>query len=201
MFLEGETDLKMLVAFAEKVDHPVKNHLSTANVSFVHGNLANDAVKSFAAFQAFFPELKGVAVFDRLKNMPMNPKLNVRSLRKREMENYFACPEVLLRYAASLAEQQGVSVEQLERWMKESVENYTAPVHLKDLNNIGWSEAKLSDEWLDLIFPDFHLKLPKKNPNKNFKADYYQLIGFMDSKNVDDEIIAILDEIEAVIEK
>ena len=197
LFLEGETDLKMLIAFANKLNHPVKDLLPMANVQYVNGNSANDAIKTFVAFQSFFPKLKGLAVFDRLQTKINNTKLNIISLQKRELENYFAKPQTLISFAESLATPQNISKETISAYMKESIENYTTPARLKNFNDSWWDDVKITDEWLDMIFPDFFAKLPQKSTYKNFKTNYYKLIEFVD--NIDGEIKVVLDAIRAIL--
>ena len=197
LFLEGETDLKMLVALANKLNHPVKDLLPTANVQYVNGNSVTEAIKTYVAFQSFFSELKGLAIFDRLQTKVGNAKLNIISLQKRELENYFAKPKTLISYAESLAMQQNVSKEKISAWMRESIENYTTPARLRNLNDSWWDDVKITDEWLDLIFPDFFAKLPQKSTYKNFKTNYYQLVEF--AENIDDEIRDVLDAIHAIL--
>ena len=197
LFLEGETDLKMLVALANKLNHPVKDLLPTANVQYVNGNSVTEAIKTYVAFQSFFSELKGLAIFDRLQTKVGNAKLNIISMQKRELENYFAKPKTLISYAESLAMQQNVSKEKISAWMRESIENYTTPARLRNLNDSWWDDVKITDEWLDLIFPDFFAKLPQKSTYKNFKTNYYQLVEF--AENIDDEIRDVLDAIHAIL--
>jgi hypothetical protein len=48
--------------------------------------------------------------------------------------------------------------------MNHAITDYTLPAYLKDLNDSWWNDAKLSDEWLDKIFPAFYkgLNVPKQ---------------------------------------
>lgn len=199
LFLEGETDLKMLMALAEKLKHPIKEFFQKVNVWYIHSNTYYESVHIFEAFHTFFPELKGLAVFDRLKNVNQNPKMEIISLRKRELENYFAIPEVLYRYAESLSERQGVEKIQLRKWMEDSVADNTIPAMLKNMDDVRWSEIKMSDDWLDVIMPDFNNKLPHPYNGKNFKTNYYQLVQFADAKCIDKEISVVLDKIRVLL--
>lgn len=199
LFLEGETDLKMLNALAEKLKHPVAGKLLHSNVYYIHGNTPVAAVKTFVSFNEFFPDLKGLAVFDKLDKDISNPKLKIISLTRRELENYFVSPNVLYSYAESLATEQGVTPSKLRDWMKESVEENTTPARLKNLNDSWWFTEKITDNWLDLIFPSFNAKLPNMSNYQNFKTDYWKLVDYVLPKDVPQEIVSVLDEIEKVI--
>ncbi len=75
--------------------------------------------------------------------------------------------------------------------MQECINHCTLPLYLQDTTNIWWREAKLSTEWLDLIFPIFYQKL--NIPQDFYKRDYYQLISLMEVDSIDEELIAYLD--------
>jgi hypothetical protein len=72
------------------------------------------------------------------------------------------------------------------------------PAYLKNLNDEWWSTAKLSDDWLDKIFPAFYKQLGI-NVGANFKKDYYQLIFLMDKKAISKEISDKLDIIYEIL--
>lgn len=201
LFLEGETDQKMMTALAEKLNHPLASKLSHANVCFIHGNTPYVAVNTFQSFKSFFPELKGLAVFDKLDKNVNNPKLNIITLKKRELENYFVSPKVLYSFAESLAKEQGVSKEKLHTWMQEAIEDNTTPARLKNLEDPWWSNEKITDNWLDLIFPSFHSKLPKQTTYHNFKTNYWQLVKYVSPEDISPEIVTILDQIDSVVSK
>ena len=199
LFLEGETDLKMLTVLAEKLKHPVAGKLPRANVYFVHGNVPSLAVSTYMSFKTFFPELKGLAVFDKLEKNEFNPKLPIISLTKRELENYFVSPKVLCSFAESLAVEQGVKPAELRSWMQESIADNRTPARLKDLTDPWWSNEKITDNWLDQIFPSFYDKLPHKTNYQNYKKDYWQLVNFVAPSDVSREIVSILDSIDMLI--
>ena len=82
--------------------------------------------------------------------------------------------------------------------MRETVSDYTLPVYLKNRDDAWWSDAKLSDDWLDKIFPVFYDRLGI-NVGKNFKQAYYQLITLMEPKEIPDEIREKLDALYEVL--
>ena len=199
LFMEGETDLKMLTALAHKLEHPIAGKLSHANVYYIHGNSPHMAINTYTSFQSFFPTLKGLAIFDKLDKDVSNPKLKIISLQKRELENYFVSPEVLCLFAESLATEQSVPPVELRSWMNEVIKENTTPARLKNSNDPWWSNEKITDNWLDLIFPSFYGKLPNQNSYKNYKTNYWQLVNFVSKNDIPQEIISVLNEIENIM--
>lgn len=194
LYLEGSTDLQMLLALASILNHKVEPLLRVANVDYTSDNVPGTATRRFAALQEIFPELKGLALFDNIPNLQMNPKLEIICWERRELENYFASPDLLLKYAKLLNKKHPqFSTPDLERTMQETISEFTVPAYLKNSSNEWWRTAKISDEWLDKIFPEFYKKL--NIPWDFYKRDYYLLIQLMDPKNVDKEVVEKLDRV------
>jgi energy-coupling factor transporter ATP-binding protein EcfA2 len=200
LYLEGSTDREMLCVFANKLKHKVEPLLRSANVYYTADNVPNTAVSNYVALKEIFPELKGLALFDRIdKNLDDIKPLKVICWEKRELENYFARPALLIKHAKLLCHQYpNFSSDQLEETMKQIINNYTRPVDLNDLNNSWWNDSKLSDEWLDKIFPEFYQQL-NIFMGSNFKRDYYQLINLMETKDIPSEIAQKLDTIYKIL--
>jgi energy-coupling factor transporter ATP-binding protein EcfA2 len=194
LYLEGSTDREMLCVFANKLKHKVEPLLRSANIYYTADNVPNTAVSNYIALKEIFPELKGLALFDRIdKNLDDIKPLKVICWEKRELENYFARPALLIKYAKLLCHQYlQFSSTQLEETMTQAITDYTLPAYLKDLNDNWWDNAKLSDEWLDKIFPEFY-RLLNISIGSNFKRDYYQLINLMETKDIPSEITQKLD--------
>jgi ABC-type cobalamin/Fe3+-siderophores transport system ATPase subunit len=198
LYLEGSTDLQMLLYFANKLAHKVEPLLRVANVQYTANNVPATAVANYVALKEIFPELKGLALFDKIDKNTANLPLKVICWQKRELENYFSKPELLVKYTKLLQRKHPkFSSQQLEEKMQTAIKKYTIPAYLEDLNDPWWSNAKLSDEWLDKIFPEFYRQLA--TPQNFYKRDYYQLISLMDKKNIPAEIAEKLDAIYDVL--
>ncbi|GHT19865.1 ATPase AAA [Bacteroidia bacterium] len=197
LYLEGSTDREMLCVFANKLKHKVEPLLRTANINYTADNVPNTAVSNYVSLQTIFPELKGLALFDRIDtNLDAKRPLKVICWKKRELENYFATPAILIEHAKLLRhEYPKYTQTQLEDMMSNAITKYTIPAYLEDLDDAWWSDAKLSDDWLDKIFPEFYKQLGLDKNSFNFKKNYYQLITLMDSKNIAPEITEKLDAI------
>ncbi|MDR1098354.1 MAG: hypothetical protein LBL57_09505, partial [Tannerella sp.] len=195
LYLEGSTDLQMLQMFASKLKHKAEPLLRCSNVCYTANNVPNTAVANYVALKEIYPTLKGLALFDRIdKNVDDIKPLKVICWKKRELENYFAKPALLVRHAKLLCNKYtDFTPEQMGDKMNQAIQDYTQPAYLKDLDNEWWDNTKLSDEWLDKIFPEFYKQL--NLPSDFFKRDYYKLILLMDVKDIPKEISDKLDVI------
>lgn len=200
IYLEGSTDLQMLLAFADKLQHPVEALLRSANVNYTSNNLPKMAVSNFVPLQTIYEGLRGLALFDRIsipRDIPKN--LKVICWQRRELENYFASPELLIKHAKLLQYQYPTrSQKELTEAMQETISEYTTPVYLKHRDDAWWNDAKLSDDWLDKIFPAFYDRL-QINVGKNFKQEYYRLIALMEPEDIPNEITEKLDALHDVL--
>lgn len=198
IYLEGSTDLHMLLHFATLLKHPVESPLRFANVQYTANNVPLAALNNFSSLQTMFPALKGIAIFDNVVIQP-NPKLSITCWEKREMENYFARPNVLVKWAKlQVYKHQQLNCNQLAKAMTDAIALFTPPAYLNDLNNAWWSTEKLSDNWLDKVFSEFYKSL--NFPKGFFKRDYYHLISLLAPNEVDPEIITKLDLLNEVLQ-
>ena len=194
LYLEGSTDLQMLLHFANKLSHKSELLLRVANVQYTSDNVPSTAINNFASLQEIFPELKGLALFDNIPNLPENPKLKIICWTRREIENFFARPKILTRHAKLLAfKYPSIGSEELIKIMEETIKDSTAPLYLKDLKNEWWYKAKLSDEWLDIIFAEFYKRIGV--PQDFFKRNYFQLISLIRPEEIHGEVTEKLDAI------
>jgi ABC-type Mn2+/Zn2+ transport system ATPase subunit len=192
IYLEGATDFHMLLQFASKLKHPVLELLRFANVQYTSDNVPTTAINNFSTLKDMFPSLKGTALFDYLPNLQSNPKLNVYCWQKREIENYFARPNLLIKWAKlQTVKHKTFNVSILEQAMQKAITDLTAPIYLNDLKNTWWDTEKMTDNWLDKIFPEFYKNIHL--PQSFYKRDYYQLIMIMQPSEIDSEINEKLD--------
>ena len=90
LYLEGATDLAILRAFAEKLDHPARVHLERLFVHYV-ANQPSRARDHFYGLREAKPDLVGLALYDRLElQLTDDPNLVQLMWKKREIENYLA---------------------------------------------------------------------------------------------------------------
>ena len=100
LYLEGSTDLAILQAFAETLEHPAGRVLERPFVHYLTTNLPTRAREHFFGIQEAKPDLVGFALFDRIdKPLVSNTPLTETMWQKREIENYLCEESVLLAYA------------------------------------------------------------------------------------------------------
>lgn len=117
-YVEGSTDVEMLRALAEHLDHPIASHWDEClNVFYVQNNYPLDTMNRelerveggfgitprdhFNALRNLMPGLKGLAILDsdgRARQDCRDNALTITYWKRYETENYFITPEVLRAY-------------------------------------------------------------------------------------------------------
>ena len=121
LYVEGGTDVDMLRALAERLDHPVvkvwdervnsfyvQNNYplqdARAELERVEGGFGVTPREHFNGLRNLLPELRGLAILDndgQNRQDKDEGALKIRYWRRYEAENYFVTPEVLRQYALS----------------------------------------------------------------------------------------------------
>ena len=194
LYLEGSTDLAILSAFAERLDHPAKEFLERPFVYYT-ANQPRKAQEHFYALREAVPNLKGIAIYDRLeKGLPDDPALVQRMWTKREIENYLCQRETLLAFAEAKGKQTQGEIFSLG-WltaMEKAIEEIEKALQI--LGKDPWSaEIKASDEFLTPLFAQFYKNLGL--PNEMSKTNFHILATYVRKADIADEIKQALDEI------
>jgi hypothetical protein len=196
--LEGSTDLAILRAFAEKLEHEkAKQILEHPFVHYV-GNQPQKAAEHFYGLREACPNLKGISIFDYLER-ECPPGFNGNKLvwydwKRREIENYFCYRETLLAYAESL----GIPLITNGK-MNEAIEEVENAMRTLRKGSPWGPDTKVSDDFLNPLFDDFFAKLNQENLMN--KTNYHQLVYYTPKKFIDDEVREVLDLIVSVAEK
>lgn len=197
LYLEGSTDLAILKALAERLNHPAQNALRAPFVHYV-ANQPPKVLEHFHALREAFPQMVGLAIFDRLeKGLPDEQGVPWRMWARRELENYIVTPRALAAYAEG-----GIPDDlfgQPERARRQTlieslIRERVPPIALNNPHHAWWINTKMSDDFLDDLFEQYFLEL--KLPNTLRKSDYHQLCSVLDPSEIDSEIITNLDLIE-----
>jgi hypothetical protein len=119
LYVEGGTDVDMLRALAQRMDHPVaaawderinsfyvQNNYPDqdmdAELERVEGGFGITPQQHFNGLRNLLPQLKGLAILDndgRNRKSQLNDALQVAYWKRYEAENYFITPELLRNYA------------------------------------------------------------------------------------------------------
>lgn len=201
LYLEGSTDLAILLQLARRLEHPAADLLEKPYVHYV-ANQPRKALEHFYGVREAKPDLVGVALYDRLDLAPpYDPHLTQHMWRKRELENYLCHREVLLAFADAEG-QRHVGELFGSAWrqqMEESiVEIEQAMATLGEPTPWG-PEIKASDAFLDRLFKRFYDKL--QLPNLMVKTGYHRLAGYLSPEDIDAEIAEKLDALVAVAKR
>ncbi|MDX2077190.1 MAG: AAA family ATPase [bacterium] len=188
LYLEGETDLSIMRAFAKQLNHPVLPELEKV---FFHPIRQNEPIigrEHFRGLREAKPDLIGFILVDNIKKeLQRNIELVEMMWKRREIENYIALPEVLLAYA-------GVNHEVMNTLLKRRLSLDA----LENFEDIWWYETKLSD-FLDRLFKDYFAEINLSNQIN--KTNYHILADYLTPEQVHPEIIEKLDAIYEVAKR
>ena len=211
LYLEGPTDLTILQAFAKLLEHTAEQLLANPYVCYV-GNQPKVAVNHFFGVKDAYPDLEGIAIYDRLDIVP-NPYLRQLCWEKCEIENYLYSEKALLEFAEKDALQpegkttneysDGISgtsafqgnlfAEICREVMSQSIEGTKQALErLRGLTPID-PDTKMSDDFLVPLFKDFYESLGSRNLMA--KKNLYRLVERLDIDSVDPEVVEKLDAI------
>ncbi|HUT04205.1 MAG TPA: AAA family ATPase [bacterium] len=204
LYLEGETDLDILRAFAKRLDH--QGALKALERPFVRytTDITGGVNKHFYPLREAFPDLKGVALFDRHDKSPADEKGLVWLMwERREIESYLCFRDVLIAYAESTARKKapGLVFEAAEvKRRGETMQKEIATLEdaMKTLKKGSpWDgEMKVSDEFLTPLFENYYEKLGLYNDMA--KRSFHELVDFVPVENLSGEVKQKLDAIAEV---
>ncbi len=200
LYLEGSTDLAILQAFAEKLQHDVADRLKRPFVHYVE-NQPREARKHFYGLREAKTDLVGFCLFDRIEpELKTTPELKEYKWKRREIENYLCQKEVLMAWAEVEGERQSTGPlfanQFTNQWLSTMEE---AIAEIEDaLATLGesspWSpNTKVSDDFLDRLFDRFFKKLGLENLMR--KTNYHTLVQYVPSDQIDPEVSEVLDGI------
>ena len=206
LYLEGSTDLEILRAFAKRLGH--ERAIQALDRPFVHyvGNQPLQASNHYHGLSEACPDLKGVALFDRLQaSMPESGVLECLMWKKREFENYFCTRATLESYARSSASEDdsmplftAAEASRRLKAMQEAIAEIEEALERLDRGSPWGADIKASDEFLTPLFKAYFDKL--ELPNLMAKKQFYELASHVPEEKIDPEISEKLDAIVRVAE-
>ena len=196
LYLEGSTDLAILQAFAEKLQHPAKKKLERPFVHYV-GNQPGKVLDHFAGLREAKTNLVGFCLFDRLNSGFQTPLGLERHIWKwREIENYLCYEEMLMAWAEEEGGQQTEGPLFASQWrpvMEETIVDIDNDPG-RSAKGSPWSpDTKVSDDFLDPLFDSFFKKLELENLMR--KTNYHTLVQYVPAEQIDPEVSEVLDGI------
>ena len=206
LYLEGSTDLAILQAFAKRLgnDSGVRA-LERPFVRYV-GNNPPTAQHHFHGLREAIPNLKGVALFDRLdRGAPDDPLLQHLVWNRREIENYICTETTLQAYAratATAAEPMplftGLKIDDRLSAMNAAIAEVSRALETLGKGSPWDHHVKVSDDFMTPLFRAYFEKI--RIPNLMNKKNFYELAHYVPDPEIDPEIGEKLDAIAAVAE-
>ncbi len=210
LYLEGSTDLSNLQALATALNHTAAEHLALPFAHFVD-NQPLVARKHFHGLYDAKPDLVGIGVYDSdARTLDESPYLREVQWKRKEIENYFAIPSVLRRYARASVDadppgpeplfSEEIAKERDRRYsiMEAIIEDNVTPIALRDPTDIFWRDGNDS-YFLDRIFREFYKRLQLYNPMG--KSTYHRLAVLAKPEELDQEVTDVLDQIVEVAQQ
>ena len=195
LYLEGATDLAILLALARRLGHPAEELLEAPYVHYV-ANQPRKAREHFHGLREAKPDLRGIAIYDRLEPPPeVDPNLPQLTWRQREIENYLCRRDVLLDFAESEGVRHGGALFG-PNW-RSHMEECTTAIE-QALDTLGqtspWGpDIKATENFLDRLFARFYEQTD--SPSLIRKTDYHRLAEFLNVEDIDPEIVEKLDAV------
>ena len=221
-YVEGTTDIDILRSFANKLSHPAYILLNQPQFNyFVSGQQNNenqiiglpDNFKNhFYSMKDFVPELKGIAVLDKdnkkianqLNNIQENEEngLKIKYWDRYEIENYFITPKTVLSWAKAQKEINdkifescfnNICLKRIFRNTKSFNDYLNQTENLRESSFINNSNEHKLSAFLEDVFEEY-----KKETNTYIllsKGKFYQIIDFIETEDIDNEIVDFLDAI------
>ena len=206
LYLEGSTDLAILQAFANRLNHT--SAIAALQRPFVHyvGNQPKKAEEHFFGLREALPNLQGVCIFDRLEyDIPQNKILRHLAWRNREIENYLCTPKTLEEFAFRSGQNENVGplfdkpqAERRVTAMQAATKEVTTAMKTLGKGSPWDTDTKVSDNFLTPLFKSYYNKLDL--PNLMAKKTFHELAMFVPRNELSVEIYEKLDAISEVAE-
>jgi len=204
LYLEGSTDLAILQSLAARMGaEEAARVLERPFVRYV-GNQPMEALKHFHGLREAAPDLKAVAVFDRLEvGLPDDMGGIGSTWRRREIENYVCTENTLEVFARSRVSSEsvgplfeGAEAERSVRAMREAIQEIEGALRTLRRPSPWGPDLKVSDEFLPRVFETYYEKLGL--PNLMAKRNFHELAFHLPIEEIDPEIKEKLDLIVRV---
>lgn len=198
LYLEGSTDLAILRAFANLLNHRAKQYLERPFIRYV-GNQPRQAHHHFFGLREAKPDLVGIAIYDRLtQELQRRAGLEEAMWARREIENYLCTRSTLLRYAEAQGRERHGELFGLS-WrdaMAEAIDEVAGALATLGRPDPWSADLKASEEALTPIFEKFYRKVGL--PNLMSKTDFHTLAPLVLRDELSAEVSAKLDLIVQV---
>ena len=188
LYVEGESDEKILNEWSRILDHPAQRFFQRAVVHWLGGRSLNEARAHFFAMHAVFPEMRALCLLDGDNRDEPDEEttragLAILRWRRYEIENYLLQPEVIKRF---------VNFPLMEKEIEDVFWRHVPPGTDLFGDHVSLVRVKASTEFLVPLLEDPVLEnLGMSSPKK----DLYLLASVMHKDEIHPEIVEKLDRI------
>ena len=187
LYVEGETDGRILAEWAKILDHPARRYLEWPAVHWLGGRSLKESKDHFFAMQAAFPDMRGLCLLDGDNRDESDEEktrtgLIVLRWRRYEIENYLLHPEAIKRFTR---------LPSREAEIEEKFWQQVPPGTDLFGDHVALVRVKASTEFLIPLLQDLGEGTPKR--------DLYQLAHVMTEDEIHPEIVEKLDRIAEVL--
>ncbi|MGO8676128.1 MAG: ATP-dependent nuclease [Limisphaerales bacterium] len=196
LYVEDESDFKILAEFARVLKHDFCRFAATPFVCPIHGRNVADARAHFSGLKAIRLQVKGVLLLDGdNRNLPDREmsadNLTILRWRRYEIENYLLHPKALLRFVEEPEPDllSGVRRKNGEDFLKGNFPPPALTDPLKDSDYLVATAASKS------VLPEFL----EKTETKLSKKDYFQIAAQMKPDEIHPEVKTNLDAMALVV--
>ncbi len=203
LYLEGETDLKILQAFARKLKHGSGTILQDPLVKYVN-NIPNEARKHFHGLREAKNDLRGFLLLDHMnRELHDSSDLVERMWRKNEIENYLCNPKAIMSYVTDGIDREDLfgnsEVSERRDKMQKEIKKLEGAFKTLGKPTPFSDDIKASDDFLVPLFKNFVESMQKPMSAALQKKDFYKLVKYMTPEQIDDEVKEVLDTIVEVV--
>ncbi len=187
LYVEGESDERILGEWARTLDHPARRFLDRPFVHWLGGRSLREAKAHFFAMRAAFPAVRGLCLLDGDNRDEPDAEttrsgLVVLRWRRYEIENYLLRPEAIKRYLEFPLHEPEVDAE---FWRQVPTGTDLSGDH------VSLVRLKASDEFLVPLLERVGRPTPKR--------DLYLLAARMEPAEIHPEVIDKLDRLAAAL--
>lgn len=195
LYVEDDSDYKLLREWSVRLEHPARRFLQFPYVVPLHGkgNL-DEARQHFQSLRLAQPSLRGLCLLDRDNDTDMNrenmpPGLTLQRWGRYEIENYLLVPNALRQFVRSREPDPLFSSPDERLIEQEFAANFPKDIdYLRDLAALR-----------DLKASDFLVELLGRTQMPLRKRELYQLAAFMRPEEIHPDVVAMLDAIAAIM--
>ena len=200
LYLEGSTDLAILQSLARRLNH--HEAVQALQRPFVHyvGNDPPSAKRHFYGLREALPDLRGLALFDRLDSYDASEQnLDLLTWQRREIENYMCSRLTLDAYTRhSASDYAGTlfmhgEIQRRLDAMRTATREVEAAMETLGLGSPWSADTKVSDDFLTPVFDRYFAILNLPNPMR--KKSFYELAEHVPLDEIDPEVVEKLDAI------